>query len=97
MTAAKPESSARTQTRRGEILKEQLQLGRIGGDHTQAMPERNGQAFCNERQQTRVERGENQVGKALSRLGKNLSADLPKQVCLMLTALKSRRNLALST
>jgi hypothetical protein len=67
----------------GGILKEQLQLGRIGGHHAQALPERDGQAFMDECQQTRVERGEGQVGKVLSCLGKGLSADLPKQVCLV--------------
>jgi hypothetical protein len=65
------------------VLKEQLQPGRIGGHHAQPMPEGDGQAFMDKRQQTRVEGGEGQVGEVFPRLGKCLGADLPKKVRLV--------------
>ncbi|MDP2786771.1 MAG: hypothetical protein Q8O79_01670, partial [Pseudomonadota bacterium] len=45
--------------------------------------ERDGQAFMDEGQQTRVEGGESQVGEVFPRLGKGLGADLPNKVRLV--------------
>jgi hypothetical protein len=67
----------------GGVLQEQLQLGRIGGHHAQAVPERDGQAFLDERQQACVEGVKGQVGEVLARLGEGLGADLANQVRLV--------------
>jgi len=63
----------------GGVLKEQLHLGRIGGYHAQPMPERDGQVFMDERQQTGVEDIEGQMGEVLPRFGKGLGTGLAKK------------------